>query len=197
MTAAGQSGRGALGPLIREYHSISLSTRGLKIDREGPSTLAACTLVASNLGEQSQWIIILLESVTLAGHRHAVKWALLQELPHIATYVIELRLEIPIEDDLRSPDSSATKFKDFNATDTRSILAFLTSVYLCLFTGVHNGGYYIFWCNIPTDLAAAYSEFFSRQHSLCELTIQYIMALLPDVVLSLLGAGPLVDSDIQ
>jgi hypothetical protein len=131
-----------------------------EIDREDLSTLAACTLIASNLRDQSQQI--LLESVTLAGHRHAAKWALLQESLHIATYVTELMLEIPFEDDLCSPDSSATEFEDFSATDTRSILACLTNVRLCLFTGVHNGGYYTHWCNIPTDLAAAYSEFFCQ-----------------------------------
>ncbi|KAJ7870991.1 hypothetical protein B0H14DRAFT_2571043 [Mycena olivaceomarginata] len=112
-----------------------------KIGREDLSMLAACTLVASNLREQSQQI--LLET---------------GESPHIASYVTELRLEIPFEDDPRSPDSSATEFEDFSATDTRSILACLTNVHLCLFTGVHNGGYYTHWCNIPPDLAAAYSE---------------------------------------
>jgi hypothetical protein len=149
-------------------------------------TLKSCSLVGSPLREQSQRI--LLHSLTLGGDdcetdTHA-RCILLDESPHIATYITDLTLHIP------SPLSHDS------IPDIQLILGTLDNVHRCRVVGgmsmPDNIRTFTSWPHLPPGLSSACLNFILRQSSLRQLTIENIIELPLDVGLSLIRAAPML-----
>jgi hypothetical protein len=71
-------------------------------------TFKSCALIGTKLREQSQRILF--SSLKLAGEYHPARCAFLDRSPHIASYVTELTLYIPDEEDIAHPPSAPPIF---------------------------------------------------------------------------------------
>lgn len=148
-------------------------------------TFKSCALIGTKLREQSQRILF--SSLKLAGEYHPARCAFLDGSPNIASYVTELTLYIPDEEDIAHPT--------FSTTDIRSILVRLLNSRRGVLGGMDGiRSPWSRWPALPFYLSSAHLEFISRQHwSLREVILTNIRALPPDVLLSLVGAAPSLD----
>ncbi|KAJ7222750.1 hypothetical protein B0H12DRAFT_1125272 [Mycena haematopus] len=149
-------------------------------DIDDPSTLKSCSLAGSNLREESQRI--LLHSLTLGVENHDAKNAILDESPHIATYITDLTVYMPNPDEI-------VDF-DLTGTDIQGILGRLNNVRRCVFDVPESSPSCIYWPELPPTFSSTYLHFISRQQSLRELRIANLFELPLDVILALLRAAP-------
>ncbi|KAF7342622.1 hypothetical protein MSAN_02019000 [Mycena sanguinolenta] len=147
---------------------------------DDPSTLKSCSLAGSSLREESQRI--LLHSLTLGVESHAAKSAILDESPHIATYIVDLTVYIPNPDEIVD--------LELTGADIQSILRRLQNVRRCVFDVPESSPSCVYWPELPHAFSSTYLHFLSRQQSLRELRIANVFELPLDVILSLLTAAP-------